>query len=383
MNTSICTCPNCACELKLIPYKEINNEIKNKDKDKEDIIKAPIKERQYIFDNYKCILIFCVVIGHFCHKYKKNPICYKIHNFVNVFHMPSFIFISGYFTKSENSRSLKGITKLILIYLIFNTIYLLFLKNFYKKKIDFFKPAFANWYLMSLIIWRITVNFFAKQYASIIISIIICLAVGFWEITNLLAIKRVITFYPFFILGYKFPKEYVNTILKYRKGFIKFILFFPIYIIFIKELYNFANTKAKYPGIFSFEKYEKRNTIRMRMKVIIYNYLMVFLSLLILPNIKIPLITSIGSNTLYIYLFHDYFVWTSKFKSYYVYNSFLYTTGIVIIFGSSIVSDTLNNMINIMHKNIMDNNHNGKMIVLVMSLSFILILIQPINFRKL
>ena len=110
---------------------------------------------------------------------------------------------------------------------------------------------------------------------------------------------------------------------------------------------------------------------------------MVFLSLLILPNIKIPLITSIGSNTLYIYLFHDYFVWTSNFKSNYVYNCFLYTTIIIIIFGSNLICDALNTMINVMHKNIMEDNHKGKMIIMVISFSFILILIQPINCRKL
>ena len=53
--------------------------------------------------------------------------------------MTSFIFISDYFIKSGNSRNIIGNIKLILIYLNFNIIYLLFLKSFAKKQINYLK----------------------------------------------------------------------------------------------------------------------------------------------------------------------------------------------------------------------------------------------------
>lgn len=58
------------------------------------------KERDYLFDNYKVFLIFLVVIGHFIEpSYTNNEFLYTLKWFIFSFHMPAFIFISGYFSK--------------------------------------------------------------------------------------------------------------------------------------------------------------------------------------------------------------------------------------------------------------------------------------------
>ena len=65
------------------------------------------KQRDYLYDNYKAFLIFLVVIGHFIEPaYTNNEFLYTLKWFIFAFHMPAFIFISGYFFKIQNSSNL-------------------------------------------------------------------------------------------------------------------------------------------------------------------------------------------------------------------------------------------------------------------------------------
>jgi fucose 4-O-acetylase-like acetyltransferase len=77
--------------------------------------------RDYLFDNLKFILIILVVFGHLIERYINQSIYLKV-IFINIylFHMPLFIFISGYFTKSIKSLSAsKSIRQLIIPYIFF------------------------------------------------------------------------------------------------------------------------------------------------------------------------------------------------------------------------------------------------------------------------
>ena len=66
-------------------------------------VKAPAvsgDQREYLFDNYKVLLILLVVIGHFIEPSNdQNPFLYELKWGIVAFHMPAFIFISGYFSK--------------------------------------------------------------------------------------------------------------------------------------------------------------------------------------------------------------------------------------------------------------------------------------------
>ena len=60
------------------------------------------KQRDYLFDNYKALLIVLVVMGHFIEPcYRNNEFLYTLKWLIVSFHMPAFIFISGYFSSLE------------------------------------------------------------------------------------------------------------------------------------------------------------------------------------------------------------------------------------------------------------------------------------------
>ena len=56
--------------------------------------------RVYFFDNLKYVLILLVILGHlFEIYYDKSHVMKAGFNFIYLFHMPLFIWISGYFSK--------------------------------------------------------------------------------------------------------------------------------------------------------------------------------------------------------------------------------------------------------------------------------------------
>ena len=83
-----------------------------------------IKERNYLLDNLKVILIFFVVFGHTIEYYiKDSKILMTTYIFIYIFHMPLFIFISGYLSKNFYKMKRKAVKNLLIPYIIFNMIW--------------------------------------------------------------------------------------------------------------------------------------------------------------------------------------------------------------------------------------------------------------------
>ena len=74
-------------------------------------------------------------------------------------------------------------------------------------------PYHSYWYLLCLIYWRVSIKFLSNQYFSIILSFIVSIIIGFSEqISSVFSIKRTFTFFPYFLIGYKFSKNYFEKI---------------------------------------------------------------------------------------------------------------------------------------------------------------------------
>lgn len=80
------------------------------------------KERDYFFDNLKAVLIFLVVLGHFLLPIHGESVLVVVKRLIYVFHMPLFVFVSGYFAKKiykNGQYNFKKILYLIKAYIIF------------------------------------------------------------------------------------------------------------------------------------------------------------------------------------------------------------------------------------------------------------------------
>lgn len=344
-----------------------------------------MKERNLLWDNYKGVLIFLVVFAHFLYSYSQAHIGTLVNDIVvaiYLFHMPAFIFCSGYLSKSENSKSAKSLTKLLVIYAIFNTLMMVFKYFINGSSINLLVPYNSYWYLLSLICWRILIKYFDGTKYLLPISIIIALLLGFYpEFTNVLSVKRTIAFFPFFIMGYKYTPKMLNDAIK-NKTTLKTILsilvaiIFGIILLIIVGKFNFTN-------ILLMSKYTNKLDIFKRLFMFGVSATAIVLLLLVLPNKKLPLITKLGRNSLTIYVIHRFitilFVELLPTKGY---------SKIYIIYGliASIItvlilsSDKLNKLINKIVDSITNlilNNKKMKTIILIFFT--LLLLINPLK----
>ena len=133
-----------------------------------------MRQRESYFDNAKVILMFFVVFGHILRTYiDQNETIYALYNTIYTFHMPVFIFCSGYFSRSERSRSGESLLKLLLCYLVFNTGMLLFALIYLKSSVKILTPYYSFWYILSMISWRFLIGKLGNVKGLLILSVLI------------------------------------------------------------------------------------------------------------------------------------------------------------------------------------------------------------------
>ena len=160
-----------------------------------------IKKRNYLLDNLKVVLIFFVVFGHVIEYYiKDNSILRIVYVFIYIFHMPLFIFISGYFSKNFYRMKRKAIRNLLIPYITFNMIW--YTAVYIGTKENMFSlllPGWTLWYLLSLFFWRIFLKYIVKFKHMLAFSFFIGILIGLVpSVGSILSISRTIVFLPFF-----------------------------------------------------------------------------------------------------------------------------------------------------------------------------------------
>lgn len=204
-----------------------------------------MKTRDSFFDNAKFILIFLVVFGHIISPYRTNDEwLVSIYHFIFIFHMPAFILLAGHFSTNFHKKGYytKIVTRLLVPYLILQTIYTLFYSQLYASaeySLQYFTPRWAMWFLLSMIAWKLMLPLFAKLKArySVPLALALGVGVGFFEISErFLSLDRTFYFFPFFLIGYYltgtdlFERVKNGAFRPYAAGFLV-LLFVAIYLV--------------------------------------------------------------------------------------------------------------------------------------------------------
>ena len=167
--------------------------------------------RNLHFDSLKCILIALVVLGHVLDSWQLSPTLLALNNVIYSFHMPLFVFISGYFslTQADNKKKLHNLLRLAETLIVFQTLYCLqpLLSGEISLSTSIIIPAWSLWYLYSLIAWRALAYFLPHsiaRHSTLLIAgaVAISLIAGFIPIASEFSVQRTLTFLPFFVLGY-------------------------------------------------------------------------------------------------------------------------------------------------------------------------------------
>ncbi len=273
--------------------------------------------RNYRIDNMKFILISFVVIGHLLELFDgtTEQIIYKI---IYLFHMPAFIFLTGYFA---HFNPMKIIKNFLCPYIIFQVLYLWFHNYIILEKtefaLQFTRPYWLLWYLMTVLSYYLLIPFFQTkntrhQVWILLASVGISLLAGFdSSIGYDLSLSRFFTFLPYFLCGYYLNNglsQSLFTVIKRQNPTSAFlnllavvgVLFSIAYIIFV-DISKFALY-----GSLPYESAHYNPIIKFMLLFFAICWIRVLY--VTTPNKKIPILSFIGKHTFWIYILHGFFI---------------------------------------------------------------------------
>lgn len=273
--------------------------------------------RNYRFDNIKFILITLVVYGHFL-ELIDGQTSDNLYRIIYLFHIPAFIFITGYFAKFNPSKIIRT---LIIPYVVLQLLYLPYHNLFILEKdtvtLQFTKPYWLLWYLMTVAFYYLLIPFFEtnnrrKQILIIAATVVVSLLAGFDEnIDYFLSLSRFFTFLPFFLAGYYFAKTD-----KSEKKEFSFFLPAAAVIGIILSIVYIINAPIRHQVLYGSYSYEAM-TYGPGTKFLLTMFAVCWIILLlyVVPNKKIAGISFIGKNTFSIFVLHGFLIkLTDKFN---------------------------------------------------------------------
>lgn len=274
-----------------------------------------IKERIYKFDNIKLLSILLVVVGHVIEPYTDKSDMFKsLFVFIYSFHMPLFIFINGLFQKRFSDTNRLNINKLT-YYVTLG--FLLKLLNALcrmvgsgKFRIDIFGGGAIDWFLFVLSMFMVTAYLIRKIHPAITLSIAFVLGcvsgyIGF--LGDRMWLSRYFVFLPIYLIGYymtpqlliKIEKKGVTKIISGLSMLLYFVLCFralPL-VYKLRPLFTGRNpfsSTAMFEGC-GFQHRLLCYAISLMLCMAVFSFI---------PNIKVPILSNMGANTLSVYFWH-------------------------------------------------------------------------------
>ncbi len=169
----------------------------------------PAKQRDAFFDNAKYLAIVLVAMGHAWEPLTDHSRSAEaLYMVVYTFHMPAFVLISGYFSRTFDMRAdrlQRLVTGVIVPYVLFEVAYSLFKKvgdDDPSHPISLLDPWYLTWFLVALFVWRLTTPLWKVVRWPVPLALAIAILASVSpDIGDDLDLQRVLQFLPFFVVG--------------------------------------------------------------------------------------------------------------------------------------------------------------------------------------
>ncbi|EJT6153474.1 acyltransferase family protein [Clostridium perfringens] len=286
------------------------------------------KNRNYLIDNSKGLLIFLVVLGHSLEFIRKDyEVARLLYVFIYEFHMPVFVFISGYLSKNVEKGRRNAVRNFLTPFLLFNIIWNLitlvgplFLRGEFtelpsEQAFSFFTPGWALWYIFAMFLWKILLPDLLKFKNIFILSVIAGIFVKLsGEFGSYMALSRTITFAPFFLAGYYSSEEKLKRFRKFTRfnilNKVPSILIIIIGVLIALIFVNYSNIADEF--FWADRSYSNFNIeiftgILLYIAVYIIGFAFVYVFINLMPENQ-TFLSKIGKNTLSVYFLHTYFI---------------------------------------------------------------------------
>lgn len=271
------------------------------------------KKRIAGYDNQKFFLIFLVILGHFVEAHFDSQVPYRdfLYMWMYFFHMPAFVFLAGLCQKKTDTLNGKRVLSFVLIGFISKLFVMITVGAFTgeypfrlvrESGMPWFMFAMAAFIVMTYVLRNV------KPAFALCFAVAMGLAIGYDDTFNkgLLTLNRVISFFPFYLLGYYLEPEKVMYVCKKTAVRIFSVLFVAAYTWtlfqqrdYILKLRHIVIGSASYN-----EMALENGGFLLRVMCYVIAVLAIIALISLIPNKKIPVITTMGERTLAIYFWH-------------------------------------------------------------------------------
>ncbi|WP_335936329.1 acyltransferase family protein [Streptomyces sp. PTD5-9] len=181
---------------------------------------VPAKRRDAYFDNVKYLAIVLVAMAHAWEPVMEGSRTTRaLYMVAYTFHMPAFIIVSGYFSRSFDMSAAKVkrlVTGVAVPYVVFETAYSLFKRyagDSPDHPVSLIDPWYLTWFLVALFIWRITTPLWRTLRHPLPVALVIAMLASLSPtIGDDLDLQRVLQFLPFFVLGLQLRPEHFDLV---------------------------------------------------------------------------------------------------------------------------------------------------------------------------
>lgn len=279
-------------------------------------------DRKYSYDNIKFVLIFLVVFAHLLEVNGYFEEKKTLYNLIYSFHMPMFVFLSGYFARfSRKKIAFSFLYTYILMQILYSAFdyFVLTQEPSEPFSVHFTTPYWLLWYLLALVFFYLLIPFFQqrdrrKQVAVMIVLFTVSLLFGFDRtIGYYFSLARFFSFLPYFVMG-MYIRERSHEI----EGFIRSksgkALFLSLLIsagLILSELLLCRNTQIQASMMYGSKAYSDEFGLVEKLQITLVALLWIAFILMVFQrfvNYRIPIVSSIGKNTLPIFLLHGFAV---------------------------------------------------------------------------
>ena len=171
--------------------------------------KGTLDGRIVWMDSLKGVLILLVVIGHVLLPiHSEGPYVSGTYDLIYLFHMPLFIFVSGFFAKHAVDGEGRLRVDRVLTYAALGLAFNVTLRLYAGQSLTLLRaldlPS-APWYLVSLAAWYLLVPFFSRlrPVCGLVLAALVSIAATvIRDQTDVLALSRTAHFLPYFFAGY-------------------------------------------------------------------------------------------------------------------------------------------------------------------------------------
>ena len=268
-------------------------------------------------DNVKMVLVTLVVVGHAIGLVEESQGSHWVYDFIYLWHIPAFVFVSGYLSKSFewDRRRMKNLVYTLAVpYLIFEPALFYYRRIVVDEDVTgplWLEPHWTMWYLVVLLMWRLITPILKLHWLFLPISVIVSLLGGLWD-TDALMIPRFLGLLPFFVLGlYLKPRHLAHLDdVWVRLAAVPMLVGIGIMAVYTD---TWAETALLwYDTGYNELPIDTEIAFQTRLTVMTVGLLGAFAAMSLVPRRSLGWFTTMGTATMVIYLFHGFVIKTVK-----------------------------------------------------------------------